>query len=273
MDIFILYFCLGAIAGIVSGLFGLGGGVVIVPILIFTFSSQYFSDDILTHMAIGTSLATIMVTSISSVAAHHKRGLVIWPVVLWLSPGILFGAVLGASFAISVAGLFLQLYFGVFLCLVSLAMTSSIKTSLNITMPGSTGKTVVGSIIGFFASLFGVGGGSLSVPYLSWTQMPIKNAIATSAACGLPIAFSSTIVYTLRGMGSDQLPVNSLGFVYLPAFFGIIFASALFAKVGAKLAHQLPAKALKKYFSLLLLAIGVYFIWQNSLLIFMDLNA
>jgi len=273
MDIFILYFCLGAIAGIVSGLFGLGGGVVIVPILIFTFSAQYFSADVLTHMAIGTSLATIMVTSISSVAAHHKRGLVLWPVVVWLSPGILLGAILGATFAISIAGLFLQFYFGIFLCCVAFAMACPIKSSLAIIMPGPAGKAVVGSVIGFFASIFGVGGGSLSVPYFSWTKMPIKNAIATSAACGLPIAFSSTIVYTLRGIGHDQLPENSLGFVYVPAFFGIIFASALFAKVGAKLAHQLPSKLLKKYFLLFLLSIGIYFIWQNSLLIFMDLDA
>jgi uncharacterized membrane protein YfcA len=272
MDIFILYLCLGAAAGMVSGLFGLGGGVVIVPILIFTFSAQNFSSEVLTHMAIGTSLATIAVTSISSVASHHKHGLVVWPVALWLSPGILVGAALGASFAISITGLFLQLTFGIFLCCVALAMAIPSKSSLVVAMPGYIGKSFIGSVIGFFSSVFGIGGGSLSVPYFSWTQMPMKNAIATSAACGLPIAFSGAIVYAVQGLGGQELPEKTIGFVYAPAFFGIIIASIFFAKVGAKLAYQLPSEILKRYFSLLLLLIGIHFIWKNTMLFLLNSN-
>ena len=272
MDIFILYLCLGAVAGIVSGLFGLGGGVVIVPILIFTFSAQNFSPEVLTHMAIGTSLATIAVTSISSVASHHKHGLVIWPVALWLSPGIVVGAALGASFAISITGLFLQFTFGIFLCCVALVMAIPSKSSLVVAMPGYIGRSFIGSVIGFFSSLFGIGGGSLSVPYFSWTQMPMRNAVATSAACGLPIALSGAIVYTVQGLGSQELPDKTIGFVYAPAFFGIIVASVFFAKVGARLAYQLPSEILKKCFSLLLLLIGIHFIWKNTMIFLLNSN-
>lgn len=249
MDIIFLYLFLGVIAGVISGLFGIGGGIIIVPILIFTFSSQVFPTEILTHMAIGTSLATIIITSMSSIFAHHKRGLVAWPIVLWFSPGICLGAILGASFAISITGILLQLFFGIFLCFIGVLMTKPTNPSLIINMPGSFGKTIAGSVIGFFSSIFGIGGGSLSVPYFSWTQIPIKNAIATSAACGLPIAVSGAIVYAIQGLNVYGLPKYTVGFVYLPAFFGIIITSIVFAKVGAKLAYQLPSKALKMYFS------------------------
>ena len=272
MDIVILYLCLGVIAGIVSGLFGLGGGVVIVPILIFTFSSQLFSAEVLTHMAVGTSLATIMITSISSIAEHHKNSLVVWPVVLWLSPGICLGAIIGAIFAVSITGVLLQLFFGIFLCIVAFVMAKPATSLFSVDMPGAYGKTIVGAIIGFFASIFGIGGGSLSVPYFSWTNMPMKNAIATSAACGLPIAISAAIVYSFKGLGNQELPEYTVGFVYLPAFFGIVTTSVFFAKVGAKLAYRLPSKALKACFSLFLLAIGVYFIWTNILFVLMDYN-
>lgn len=265
MDIIFLYLFLGVIAGVISGLFGIGGGVIIVPILIFTFSSQLFATEILTHMAIGTSLATIVITSISSIFAHHKRGLVVWPIVLWFSPGICFGAILGAIFAVSITGMLLQLFFGIFLCFIGVFIAKPANPSLTINMPGPLGKTIAGSVIGFFSSIFGIGGGSLSVPYFSWTQIPIKNAVATSAACGLPIAISGAIVYAIQGLNIDGLPKYNVGFIYLPAFFGIVITSIVFAKVGAKLAYQLPSEALKIYFSLLLLGIGIYFIWKNIL--------
>ncbi|MDX2464248.1 MAG: sulfite exporter TauE/SafE family protein [Porticoccus sp.] len=269
MEIFLLYLGLGAIAGLISGLFGLGGGVVIVPILIFTFSAQGFSADVLTHMAIGTSLATIVITSISSVTAHHKRGAVLWPVAFWLTPGICVGAALGAIFAVSITGPVLQLGFGIFLCLVAFAMGLSLQPSGMSAMPGPVGKTFVGSVIGFVSSVFGIGGGSLSVPYFSWVQVSMKNAVATSAACGLPIAVSGAIAYALQGAGREGLPEGALGFVYVPAFVGIVIASTVFAKMGARFAHQLPSDLLKKGFAVLLLVIGLRFVWRNASLMFL----
>lgn len=270
MDIFVLYLGLGAIAGLISGLFGLGGGVVIVPILIFTFGAQGFSPDVLTHLAIGTSLATIVITSISSVSAHHKRGAVMWPVALWLTPGICIGAALGASFAVSITGPALQLSFGLFLCLIAITMAVSLKPAGVSAMPGPLGKTIVGSVIGFVSSIFGIGGGSLSVPYFSFVKVPMKSAVATSAACGLPIAVSGAITYSLQGAGNPELPEGAIGFVHLPALFGIVIASTFFAKLGAKCAHQLPGKLLRQGFSLLLFVIGIRFIWRNASMMFLS---
>tara|TARA_R110000822_G_scaffold122481_1_gene256617 strand:+ start:3065 stop:3877 length:813 start_codon:yes stop_codon:yes gene_type:complete len=267
MEIYALYLCLGLVAGLISGLFGLSGGVVIVPILIFTFTAQGFSPDVLTYLAIGTSLATIVVTSSSSILAHQKRGAVLWPVVIWLTPGIIVGAAFGAIFAVSIGGPSLQLGFGVFLCLVAMTMVFPLQPDGVRTLPGVVGKSVMGAVIGFVSSIFGIGGGSLSVPGLSWFKVSMKNAVATSAACGLPIAVSGVVTYLIQGWGEVDLPAGARGFVYLPAFIGIVCTSTFSAKWGAKLAHQLPAFILRKGFSLLLLIIGARFIWRNAGLI------
>jgi len=264
VETYLLYLCLGAIAGLISGLFGLGGGVVIVPILIFTFTVQGMSPDILTHLAIGTSLATIVVTSISSVMTHHRHDAVLWPVALWLTPGICIGAALGAVFAISITGTSLQFSFGVFLCLVALKMTIPVNPVGGLAMPGPVGKSVVGSVIGFVSSLFGIGGGSLTVPFLTIVKIPMKNAVGTSAACGLPIAVSGVLTYLVRGYGESGLPPGAVGFVFLPAFIGIIVSSTIFARIGARLAHRVPGEWLRKGFALLLFVIGVRFVWHNA---------
>jgi uncharacterized protein len=264
MEIYALYLCLGIVAGLISGLFGLSGGVVIVPILIFTFAAQGFSPNVLTHLAIGTSLATIVITSISSIFAHHKHGAVLWSVVAWLTPGIIVGAAFGATFAVSVDGPILQLSFGVFLCLVAMTMVFSLQPEGVRSLPGVVGKGIMGAVIGFVSSIFGIGGGSLSVPGLSWFKVPMKNAVATSAACGLPIAVSGVGVYLIQGWDEVGLPVGAWGFVYLPAFIGVVCASAFSAKWGAKLAHQLPANILRIGFAILLLVVGVRFIWRNA---------
>jgi|TARA_R110000823_G_scaffold171782_1_gene304324 uncharacterized membrane protein YfcA len=263
VDIYLLYLCLGATAGLISGLFGLGGGVVIVPILIFTFTAQGMTQAVLTHLAIGTSLATIVVTSVSSILSHHKHGAVLWTLAGWLTPGICIGAALGAVFAVSISGAALQLAFGIFLCLVALKMAFALSPTGGANMPGRAGQSMVGAVVGFVASLFGIGGGSLTVPYLTWVRVPMKNAVATSAACGLPIAVSGALTYWWQGVGEPDLPDGAIGFIYLPAFFGIIVASTIFARVGARAAHRLPGEILRRSFALLLLIIGVRFIWRN----------
>lgn len=264
MDVYVLYLGLGAVAGLISGLFGLGGGVVIVPILIFTFAAQGFSETVLTHLAIGTSLATIVITSISSVSAHHKRGAVLWPVAIWLTPGIIAGAALGAIFAVSISGPALQFGFGVFLCLVALTMALSLQPDGVRPLPGAIGKTIMGAVIGFVSSIFGIGGGSLSVPSLTWFKVPMKSAVATSAACGLPIAVSGAATYFWQGQSEAGLPSGALGYIYLPAFIGIVCSSTLFARLGARYAHQLPGGILRKGFAVLLLVIGARFVWRNA---------
>ncbi|WP_027857464.1 sulfite exporter TauE/SafE family protein [Marinobacterium jannaschii] len=259
----LLYLVLGAFAGVVAGLFGIGGGLLIVPVLVFSFELQGMSADILTHMAVATSLATIVVTSLSSVRAHHKRGAVRWQLFRPLALGILLGAFLGVKTAGQLPGNYLQIALGIFALCVALQMALNLKPAAGHVTPGKRELGIAGGVIGWVSSMFGIGGGTLTVPYLSWRQVQMQQAVATSAACGLPIAVMGALANIPEGWGNPALPQWSLGYVYLPAFIGIVITSSQFAKVGARLAHSLPADKLKRIFALFLLFVGGRFIYSN----------
>ncbi len=255
-----LYLGLGAVAGVLAGLFGVGGGLIIVPALVFGFTQQGIGVEVLTHMAVGTSLATIIFTSISSVRAHHQRGAVRWPLVRPMAVGILVGAFLGGQTAAILSGPTLQLIIGVFALCVAAQMGLGLTPKAARDVPGTPGLVVAGGLVGWASAIFGIGGGSLTVPFLSWCNVKMQQAVATSSACGLPIALSGAGAYMFAGWHQAGLPPWSLGFVYLPALLGIILTSVLFARVGAKLAHRLPADKLKKLFAFLLLCVGLQFV-------------
>jgi len=260
-----LYLLAGALAGLLGGLLGVGGGLVIVPALVFSFHAQQFAPEVLTHMAIGTSLATIILTSISSIKAHHEHGAVRWELVKDIAPGIVLGTLTGAAFAHLLQGRTLQLAIGVFAILMGLQMWAGWKPATKNTttkvLPGRTGLITGGGLIGTASAIFGIGGGSLTVPWLSHYGVRMQEAVATSSACGLAIALSGTAGFILTGWHAAHLPAYSLGYVYLPAFVGISVTSMLFARVGAKLAHRLPAATLKKTFALLLIIVGSQFVF------------
>jgi uncharacterized membrane protein YfcA len=251
------YLLLGAFAGTIAGLFGVGGGLIIVPILAIMFKHQEFSNDIIMHLAIGTSLATIILTSISSVIAHHRRGAVLWPVFMQLAPGILAGAFGGAYIADLISSDILKIGVGVFAVIAAVKMILDFKPQPQRELPGKAGMTLVGGGIGVISALIGIGGGTLTTPFLLWCNKTIRNAIATSAACGLPIAVAGAAGYIRTGLDSQILPEWSSGYVYWPALFGITLASVIFAPLGAWLAHKLPMDLLKKCFALLLAVIGI----------------
>ncbi len=259
--IVVLYLVLGAAAGLIAGLFGVGGGLIIVPALIFSFSLQGVSTAVLTQVAIGTSLATIVFTSLSAIKTHHSKGAIDWPLVKRLTLGIVAGVVLGSLLADYLSGEFLQTIIGIYALIVAVQMGFDLKPQAAHELPKGAGLSVAGGIIGFISALFGIGGGSLTVPYLSWCRVEMRNAVATSFACGLPFAVVGLFSYMMTGWGEAELPEYSLGYIYLPAFFGIIITSTLFAKQGAKLAHFLPSHVLKRYFAILLLCVGVKFIF------------
>jgi uncharacterized membrane protein YfcA len=252
------YLVLGAFAGTVAGLLGVGGGLIIVPVLATLFQSQGIESSIIMHLAVGTSLATIVVTSISSVRSHHKRGAVLWKVFWRLAPGIVVGAWVGAWLASLIPTKELRYVFAVFEWLVALQMIVGFKPTVNRNLPGNTGLTAAGGGIGVVSAMVGIGGGSLTVPFLTWCRISIHNAIATSAACGLPIAVSGAIGFMVVGSGHVALPAYASGFVYWPAFIGIVMASASFAPLGAKLAHRLSVKKLRSVFAVFLLGLGVW---------------
>lgn len=257
---FLLYLLLGAAAGVLAGLFGVGGGMIIVPVLVYSFQAQGFAPEVLTHMAVGTSLATIAFTSINSIRAHQRRGAVRWEIVRWLTLGILGGSVLGGLTASWLHGDLLQKVIGVFAISMAAQMTFNLQPKASGGVPGKAGLGVAGTLIGWASAIIGIGGGSLTVPFLSWRSVPMQQAVATSAACGLPIAVASALSFIWLGQGEAQLPDWSLGFVYLPAVLGIAATSMFFARFGAQLAHKLSPLLLKRLFALQLLGVGLNFL-------------
>jgi uncharacterized membrane protein YfcA len=254
------YLVLGACAGTIAGLFGIGGGLIIVPVLVFSFGLQGMSPEVLTHAAVATSLATIVVTSFSSIRTHHLKKGVRWDIFKPLAVGIVIGAILGVKTAVLLSGPKLQLLLGCFAILMAVQMGLGLKPKPTRDVPKSLGLGLVGSLIGYGSALFGIGGGSMTTPYLNWCNVRIQQAIGTSAACGLPIAITGALVNIQQGWQHPALMEWSLGYVYLPAFFGIILTSAWFAGYGARLAHVLPERTLKRAFAVLLLLVGIRFL-------------
>ncbi|TBU96128.1 sulfite exporter TauE/SafE family protein [Phytopseudomonas dryadis] len=258
--VFLIYILLGAAAGLLAGLFGVGGGMIIVPVLVFSFTAQGFDSAVLTHMAVGTSLATILFTSINAVREHHRRGAVRWGLFVWLTLGIVLGSALGALTAESIDGQLLQKIIGVFALCVALQLGLDLKPRAVRDVPGRPALSVAGVVIGWASAIIGIGGGSLTVPFLTWRGVSVQQAVATSSACGWPIAAAGALSYLWLGWGGERLPEWSLGYVYLPALLGIALTSVFFARTGARLAHRLSPRLLKRLFALLLVAVGLHFL-------------
>lgn len=277
MDIYILYYlATGALAGLLAGLFGIGGGLIIVPALIYIFTAQNVPEAALTHICIGTSLATIIVTSISSLRAHNSRGAVNWEVWKRMAPGLVIGSLIGAGIASVIHGKPLQAIIGVGAFLVGLKMlfmkNKALEENDYSKLPAPIMQTVLGSIIGMVSAIFGIGGGTLTVPILSNYGLKIQHAVGTSAASGLPIAASGAIGFLIFGQFVDSnikeaLPPGIFGFVHLYAFICVSLVSFFTARVGAKLAHKLPAATLKKAFAVLMLLVGVKLVLNSDVFI------
>lgn len=256
MEFWLFYLAAGVIAGFLAGLLGVGGGLVIVPVLTFIFAGQHFPDAYIQHLALGTSLASILFTSLSSLRAHHAHGAVIWDVVRGITPGIVAGTLLGSVLAAQLSSHFLKAFFVAFIYYVATQMLLNIKPKPSRLLPGPLGMFGAGSFIGGISSLVGIGGGTVSVPFMTWCNVKLHQAIGTSAAIGFPIAVAGAVGFVVNGLAVKGLPAYSLGFVYLPALLGLVLASVLVAPFGARLAHRLPVAALKKIFALLLYALG-----------------
>lgn len=256
LTIYWLSYCLiGAISGILAGLLGVGGGIVIVPMLTFLFTAQHLPAVYIMKLALGTSLASIMFTSLSSMRAHHGAGAVHWPVVRRISAGIVAGGMGGSWLAAQLSTRFLKGFFVLFLFYVAIKMLREIRPVAG-KETGTAGMLGAGTLIGGISSMVGIGGGTMTVPFMLRCNIPLHHAIGTSAAIGFPIALAGAAGYAINGMTATALPTYSLGFVYLPALAGISLASIATAPIGARLAHRLPVARLKKIFAGLLLVIG-----------------
>ncbi|QLG88872.1 sulfite exporter TauE/SafE family protein [Chitinibacter bivalviorum] len=252
----------GLIAGFLAGLLGVGGGLVIVPALLAVFHLAGILPEHQQHLALGTSLATIMFTGIASVRAHHAKGAVRWDIVRQITPGIIAGTFIGAQIAGLISTRGLQWIFVVFAYVVAAQMLLDLKPKPSRQLPARSGMLSVGGVIGVLSSWVGIGGGSLSVPFLSACNVPVKTAIGTSSAIGVPIALAGAAGYIASGWGIASLPNYSLGYVYIPALLGIVLASFPMAKVGAAVAHRLPVPTLKKCFAALLIILASKMLWS-----------
>jgi len=253
---------MGAGGGFAAGLLGIGGGMVLVPFITMIFTARRFPPELVVHMAIATSLATIMFTSLSSVRAHHKHGAVQWRIVALLAPGIAVGSWIGPWIGKQMNTSALSLLFAVFVAFSAAQMLRNKKPAAGRELPGTPGMFAAGGVIGTVAGLVGAGGGFISVPFMAWCNVRIHHAVATSAALGFPIALSGTLSNVYFGWSSPGLPRYSLGFVYLPALFVIAAASVTMAPFGARTAHRMDVAALKRAFAVVLFALSAYMFYH-----------
>ncbi len=254
---------LGLSAGFLAGLLGIGGGMILVPFITFILSARSVAPDLAVKMAIATSMAVIIFTSISSVRAHHKRGAVRWELVKGLAPGIVLGGA-GASLGVFAVlkGSSLALFFAFFVGFSATQMFLDKKPAATRQVPGVPGLIGAGSVIGFLSGLLGAGGGFISVPFMTWCNVAIHNAVATSAALGLPIALVNVAGYVISGQAVQNLPPHSIGYIWLPAMTVIASASVLTAPLGAHSAHKLPVKQLKRAFASILYLLASYMLYK-----------
>jgi uncharacterized membrane protein YfcA len=263
VGLIVVLLLMGAGGGFAAGLLGIGGGMVLVPFITMIFTARQFAPELVVHMAIATSLATILFTSLSSVRAHHLHGAVLWPVVRLLAPGIVLGSWIGPWIGKQMNTAALALLFGAFVALSATQMLVNTKPSAARQLPGQAGMFAAGGVIGIVAGLVGAGGGFLSVPFMSWCNVRIHNAVATSAALGFPIALAGTLSNIYFGWNAPGLPAHSLGYIYVPALAGIALASVVMAPFGARAAHRLPVEKLKRIFAVVLYALAAYMLWKG----------
>lgn len=250
------YLALGCAVGFLAGLLGIGGGTLMVPVLTGLFAAQGFAGEHLLHLALGSSMASIVLTSLASMRVHHAHGAVQWQVVWRITPGIILGTFGMSTLATAIPGRPLALFFAGFVLLIALQMLSNAKPKPSRVLPSFLPLSIVGLAIGAISALVAIGGGALTVPFLVWCNVNLKQAIGTASAIGLPIAVAGSLGYAIGGWHLHDLPPHSLGYVYLPAVIAIACCSVLTAPLGAKLTHRLPVTILKKLFAILLLLLA-----------------
>lgn len=260
---FSIYIALGVFAGMLSGLFGIGGGLVIVPTLLICFKILHFPEAHTMHMAIGTSLAIILVTVTNSMYGHHLNRNVDWEISRKIFVAIVIGAITGSFVSKDLAASTLEIIFSVYVVLVSIKMFMDVKVERELKSTSDHMYRFVGLIIGFKSTILGIGGGTISIPFLTWRGHPMKKAVGVSASLGIPIALAGAGSYIYTGYKLDGLPEYSLGYVYLPAVAGVVLTSTYFARLGAKISHKLPQQKMKKGFATFLLIVAIKMISQN----------
>jgi len=250
------YLAIGAFAGFFAGMLGIGGGAIMVPFLVMLFEAQQLPSAHILHLAVGTSMATILFTSVSSVRAHAARGAIRWDIAARMTPGILAGGLVGSAIASFIPTVVFAALFTAVIYLAATNMLLDRKPLASRQPPGHPGMFVAGFLVSAASAFAAVGGAFMTVPFMLWCNVPMLQAIGTAAVIGFPIALSGTLGFIVTGWRETGLPPYSIGFVYLPALFGVVAASVLFAPLGAAAAHRLPTVWLRRVFAILFYAIA-----------------
>lgn len=253
---------IGAFAGFLAGLLGIGGGMVVVPIVLWLLERQQIGGAYSQHLAIGTSFAVMVFTTFSGMMAQHRRGAVRWDVVRQMSPAMVAGGLMGSAVARWLPMQFLQLFFTVFVLAVALQMLMRFKPKPGRHLPGWSGLSAAGGLFGMLSSWIGIGGGSLSVPFLIYCNVPVHQATGTSGGLAWPMAVSGAVGYLVSGWGVAGLPPHAFGFWYLPAVAILAACTVLLAPVGVRVAHRLSPEKLKMAVGLLMLVIALQMAWK-----------
>jgi len=251
---------LGICTGFLSGLMGIGGGMLMVPFITFMLTAKGYPAEYTVKIAVATSLATVCLTSLSSLRAHHGRGAVLWPVVRVLAPGIFLGSLIGAQLAAALPGKLVGVLFAVFVAFSATQMFLDRKPKPSRTLPGRVGTFGVGWVIGLLSALVGAGGAFVSVPFMTWCNIKIHDAVGTSSALGFPVALGGTVGYIWAGQDMPLMPPGTFGYLYLPGLIVISMASVFTAPIGARTAHRMDIRPLKKVFALVLYVLAAYFL-------------
>ena len=261
MELWWVYLLIGAVIGFMSGLLGVGGGMILVPIMLYIFGIQGpeagFPPDHLMHMALATAMATIPFTTASSVRAHHARGGIVWEIVRGMLPGLALGALLATVVAGKVPGRPLAIFFAAFIFYAATSMFFDLKPKGTRALPGWLGLGFTGTVISFLSTFLAAGAAFLTIPFMAWCNVPLKRAVGTAAAIGFPLGLIASVGYIYAGLQAGPLPRHSLGFIYLPALAMIVAPSMLTAPLGASLSHRMPVKQLRMVFAFTLYVIAV----------------
>ena len=253
----LLYFLLGTFSGVLAGLFGIGGGIIIIPTFFYIFSYLGFAEEILSHMVLGSSLGVIVFSSLSSTFSHHLKGAVNWKLIKVVVPSIVIGSSLGGITAGYLESSTLQGLVSLFLVVASIQLIFEFPPPSQNPKTNLVGPVIAGGGIGWLSGVFGIGGGIFSVPYFYHRGLTMMNAIGTSAACGIPIALAGSISYMFIGFENINLPNNSIGYIYLPATLIVGLMSSITAKYGVNIAHRMKQKKLRIAFAFLVMIMAL----------------
>lgn len=262
MEWWFAYLLMGLFVGLFAGMLGIGGGTMLVPLMVFVFTAQHFPDDRILHLALGTSLTSIVFTSISSLRAHHRHGAVRWDIVRAASPALVIGTLAGTFIADWLDSRYLAMFFVVFVYYSAAKLFGDSKPKATRQLPGTVGISTASGIVGIISSLVGAGGGVVSIPLMILCNVPVRHAVGTSAALGLPIALAGAVGYIYNGLGQPHLPAMSLGYVYVPALIGLVVGTFVTVPIGARAAHSMPVNRLKKIFAVILFLLATKMLWS-----------